>query len=183
MTQFTLPPPPAQDTPTGYAGFWRRLGAFLIDFLLFLLAAVVLAIIVKIGITVSTGSTDAATDDNSIGTFGKVMASTLFWGYMVFTHGRWGASIGKKAVGIRVFTVDGAPIGYAHAALRYSIFIVAELIGYVAAPLEDSAPAVLLVIALLKILLLAGTPIWIAAHPKKRGPHDLLAQTVVLRMG
>lgn len=39
--------------------------------------------------------------------------------YMVGFHGRWGATPGKRLLGLVVVTLDGSPIGYAGALRRY----------------------------------------------------------------
>jgi uncharacterized RDD family membrane protein YckC len=80
----------------------------------------------------------------------------IFLLYDVLLNGRFGATLGKMAVGARITLLDGSPIGYGRALLRW-----------VAARLSD--------IAFIGYLL-------IGLRHDKRALHDLLAGTkVVLR--
>jgi len=49
----------------------------------------------------------------------------VFWGYPVVMETAWrGRTLGKAAMGLRVVTVEGAPIGFRHAAVRAALTIV-----------------------------------------------------------
>jgi uncharacterized RDD family membrane protein YckC len=78
----------------------------------------------------------------------------IYFLYDVLLNGRYGATIGKMLVGARITLVDGSPIGYGRALLRW-----------LAARLSD-------------ILFLGYLPI--AIRPDKRAMHDLLAGTKVV---
>jgi uncharacterized RDD family membrane protein YckC len=78
---------------------------------------------------------------------------------LVYTIGFWiaqGATPGKMAVGIKITTVDGDDIDFGRALLRY--------VGYIASA----------------IILLIGY-LMIAFTREKRGLHDYIAGTVVIR--
>lgn len=49
------------------------------------------------------------------------LAMLLGWGaYFVWTEGRWGCSLGKLALGVRVVGRDGRPIGWRRALVRFA---------------------------------------------------------------
>ncbi len=80
---------------------------------------------------------------------------------VVYTIGFWiaqGATPGKMAVGIKITTVDGGDIDFGRALLRY--------IGYIAS-------AIILLIGFLMI----------GFTREKRGLHDYIAGTVVIKTG
>jgi uncharacterized RDD family membrane protein YckC len=79
----------------------------------------------------------------------------IFFLYDVLMNGRYGATVGKMAVGARIILLDGAPIGYWRAALRW-----------VAARVSD-------------LFCFAGY-LFIIARRDKRALHDLLAGTRVI---
>ena len=80
---------------------------------------------------------------------------------LVYTIGFWtaqGATPGKMAVGVKITTVDGEDIDFGRAILRY--------VGYIASAL----------VLLIGYLMIAFTR-------EKRGLHDYIAGTVVIRTG
>lgn len=79
----------------------------------------------------------------------------IFLLYDVLLNGRFGATIGKMAIGAKITKLDGSPIGYSRALLRW-----------LAARLSD-------------FFFFAGY-ILIALRPDKRALHDLLAGTKVV---
>ncbi len=120
-----------------YAGFWIRFAAYIIDAIILFIVGVVLAI--------AAGGTTGAVLQIVVG--------------IVYTVGFWtaqGATPGKMAVGIEITTVDGEPIDFGRALLRY--------IGYLAS-------AIILLIGFLMI----------AFTRQKRGLHDYIAGTVVIK--
>ena len=97
-----------------YAGFWKRLGAALIDMIVWVPVAY---IVFKLqGISLSTAIT-----------------ATIFQGffysiYSVYFNLKYGGTLGKLAVGIRITMPDGRNIGAREALLRSSVDIVYGLI-------------------------------------------------------
>jgi uncharacterized RDD family membrane protein YckC len=118
------------------AGFWIRFGAVLID-------GVILTI-VNFALQAIFGSPAFF--------LGIVIGATYTIGFWVSS----GATPGKMLFGLRVVTVDGAPIGFREAALRY--------IGY-----------------WVNVLTLGIGYLFIAFRKDKRGLHDLIAGTSVQR--
>jgi uncharacterized RDD family membrane protein YckC len=100
-----------------YAGWWVRVGAYLIDVVLLLVGLVILALI-----------------GSSIGS-GVGIVLVVLWlafyilGYWVYFEGsESGQTLGKRAVGIRVRSTSGGRASYAQAFGRN---IVARVIGFI----------------------------------------------------
>ena len=129
----------APEVGFGYAGFWMRLVAFIVD-------SVILAVI-EFPITLIIEGIGA-----------RFLVGLLVG--IVYNVGFWvandGATPGKMAMGIKVQMANGEPIDVGPALLRYVGYYVSAfilLIGY----------------------------IMIAFTPQKRGLHDYIAGTVVIK--
>ena len=146
-----------------YAGFWIRLAAYLIDFVL--LSLVMFIIVVVSGsyledstgpnqpivpIAVETGTADRARAIAAIGYILPIVYMIGFWTWR-------GQTPGKMALGIKIVRTDGYPIGFARSILRYVGYIISGL------------------------MLMLGY-VWIAFDPKKQGIHDKIARTYVVRL-
>ena len=117
----TLREPPRADQAaheTPYAGFWPRLGALLIDGLVFL----------PISVTTTWASAQSRTAALAL----LIPGLALGCGYQVYFHARWGQTLGKMAAHVRVTAVDGSPIGFRQAFLRSAVDILLGVL-YVAA--------------------------------------------------
>ena len=107
---------PGQGGALNYAGFWIRFGAKFVDGLIFL---VVLAI--PIGFFIFANIKSAA--QGGQGGFGQVAlqlgiqvaAIAVAVGYNTFFIGKYAATPGKMACGLKVVTADGGPVSYARA--------------------------------------------------------------------
>lgn len=101
------------------AGPARRAVAHLVDlFLCYLAAAIVSGVVLFIA--VGMGSVGAAIDDAlklGIGVILVVMFVAQ-WVWFAAWEGLRGDTPGKRALGLRVVTINGRPIGFSHAALR-----------------------------------------------------------------
>ena len=120
-----------------YAGFWIRLLANIIDAAILFIPNIIIGLVVE--------SPASILLQFAIG--------------IVYTVGFWtaeGATPGKMAMGLRITTVDGEPIDFGGALLRY--------VGY-------WASVITLGIGLLMI----------AFTSQKRGLHDYIAGTVVIK--
>ena len=120
-----------------YAGFWIRLLANIIDAAILLIPNIVLA---------------AAVEPPA-----NTLLSIAIG--LVYTVGFWtaqGATPGKMAVGVKITTVDGEPIDFGRALLRY--------IGHLAS-----------------VITLGIGYLMIAFTSQKRGLHDYIAGTVVVK--
>jgi uncharacterized RDD family membrane protein YckC len=128
-----------------YAGFWRRAGAVFIDGIIIYVANLPIGFVFGI-------MTPMMQDGN-----GK--PSGAFWAafgvmyicqlvipavYMILMHGKYGATLGKKALGIKVVMSDGSPISYGRATGRYFAYLLSGLIlyvGYIMAGFDDEKRA------------------------------------------
>ena len=90
-----------------YAGFWSRLGAGFVDFLILL--------------PVTIAYTWASSVSRTMAMALLLPATLLYATYPIYFHGRWGQSLGKMCLGIKVVSLDGAPISWRQAFLRFSV--------------------------------------------------------------
>jgi uncharacterized RDD family membrane protein YckC len=91
----------AKSNPSNAVGFWRRLGASLLDGLII---GVPLAIITYL----MTGETQGNLFTNLISTLYTLLVPVFWYGY----------TIGKKILKIRIAKVDGEPVGIGTMLLR-----------------------------------------------------------------
>jgi uncharacterized RDD family membrane protein YckC len=97
-----------------YAGFGKRFGAKFID--------TILIYAINFGFAFLVGM--VAGDDPSIALVAGVLNMVIAFGYPIFFLGKWGQTLGKMAVGVKVVSPDGEPIGYGRAAGR----VLAEIV-------------------------------------------------------
>lgn len=132
-----------------YASFWQRLGAVLIDGILL---NVVTTLLFR-GFSMAQGGADLSVTDTSIG-----ISALLTWAYSVFMVVKYGATLGKMALKIRVQSeTTGANLTYGEAILR-------EVVG-----------------KFLSSILLGLGYLWVLWDPKKQGWHDKLGKSVVVK--
>jgi len=101
-----------------YAGFWRRLAAYLID-------ALVVAVI-QLGLySVTVGH--VANESKAIyAAIGAASAAT--WAYFaVMESSPWQATLGKLAIGIKVQDARGGPLTFRRASVRYLAKVLSSL--------------------------------------------------------
>ena len=142
-----------------YAGLWRRLWAFIIDTLL--ICAISLPLWIWFLLSVR--------DTPPVPLYFLSLGLFVIWYFfsLIYFIGYWawcGQTPGKMVAGIKVTRQDSRPIGLARAVLRY-------LIGYsihYALIFPFVIPAV-------------GLLIVIALNKQKRGVHDLIANTRVVK--
>ncbi|MGH8158865.1 MAG: RDD family protein [Rhodanobacter sp.] len=155
-----------------YAGFWKRFGAWLIDYVILLIPTVL--------IFMSTGAMDAFMQywvQVKSGTSPEVAAVALkstmlvpgiivgvmgFVYYILFEGSKWQATPGKLALGIRVTDSDGGAIGMRRSVVRNAV----RLINIIQIPFIGLIPFVSYIVT--------------AWTPHKQGLHDMLAKALVL---
>ena len=136
------------------AGWWKRVGASLID------GIVLLPLLIIVGIALVRSAPIAAT---LVGFVVEFMYLSLMW------TKRNGQTVGAKALGIRVVAADGSPMpvemAYRRAAVL-QLFTAASSMTWILKPLGSVA-------LLLNIL----WPLW---DPQKQTLHDKAAGTIVV---
>jgi resuscitation-promoting factor RpfA len=143
-----------------YGGFFRRLGAFIIDLLTILLLSALMGVMAYIGYKVGLAahgrfvSWDNATPLLVLLTVGWVILAAT---YFVVFHGMEGKTIGKWLLGLRVVGLAQQPISYRRAFLRW-----VGMVGLGCASIGLSF-------------------LWVLWSREKRAWHDFLARTWVIR--
>ncbi len=156
------PPPPVWDASsggpgaptgaTGYGGFWLRVVAYIIDAILLNIASTVISLVVGGG---SMLMPDPTVDD--IDFTGQGITLVIGWLYFALLESsERGATVGKMAVGLRVVTDQGKRLGFGHATGRYFAKIISAII-------------------------LGIGFIMVAFTERKRGLHDMIAGTLVVK--
>ncbi|MDE1466130.1 RDD family protein [Aurantiacibacter sp. D1-12] len=142
-----------------YAGFWIRVGAYLIDAIILYIVQIVLGMMFGISAGALTGVDPAGAEALTTGAGGLYLLIVMAIGigyYVLMESGPWQATLGKKALGLVVTDENGNRITWLRALGRYLAKILSGLI------------------------LLIGY-IMIAFTDKKQGLHDMLASTLVLK--
>lgn len=123
-----------------YGGFWIRAGAKIIDWLI--LWGVNMALGFALG---ALGAMLARTTNNEafsiMATLGALLIQLVVGlGYSTFLIGKYGATLGKMACGLKVVTADGGDVTYARALGRAAAEILTGCtcyIGYIVAAFDD----------------------------------------------
>jgi len=143
-----------------WGGFFRRLFACCIDIAVILLLCAVMGVMAYIGYKVGLSAHNRSLAWNNAGplmSFLTLACMGLTTAYFVVFHGMDGKTIGKWLLGLRVVGADRQPISYGRALLRW--------VGTVGLGAASFGLAFL----------------WILWQREKRGWHDFLARTWVIR--
>lgn len=138
-----------------YAGFWIRFVAYLIDYV----PLSILAALTRISGVTSTCSSASGV---SICTYqvngtGLGIITAVLGAYWILTWSRLGASLGQRALGMRVVSAaDGQSITIARAAARFAGYVVS-------------------------VIPFAIGLMWVGFDHQKQGWHDRIAGTFVVR--
>jgi uncharacterized RDD family membrane protein YckC len=140
--------------PIDYAGFWLRVGAYLIDVI------VIYAAIFIIAIPFGLDSSMLKEANNSAAFWAgySVLCLGLFAYFPIMESSKFQATIGKRAVGIIVTGMDGERISLGKALARFFSKILSCIIFYIG-------------------FMMAGFT------EKKQGLHDMIASTLVVKRG
>jgi uncharacterized RDD family membrane protein YckC len=152
--QWTVPPdayPDAAAAQGELAGFWRRLGALLVDLILIGISSGIISFIITV-----PGGMDV-TARNNVSALVQVVVAVVYLGYLWSSRGE---SVGYMAFGIRVVKSNGTPLTLGAAAVR-ALALVASLY-------------LCLVPALISALM-------VAFGGRQQAIHDLLTGTRVIR--
>ncbi|HEU4340633.1 MAG TPA: RDD family protein [Candidatus Binatia bacterium] len=141
-----------------WGGFFRRVIAFVVDLVVLAALSATLLLLSYIGYKVGLSANNEAITAANYAMF--LLFTTLGWialstGYFVLFHGMDGKTIGKWMLGLRVVGPEQERIGYAQALLRWigTILFAPLILGH----------------------------LWILWSREKRGWHDMLARTWVVR--
>jgi len=132
-----------------YGGFWIRFAAKFIDGIILNVVLLPLNLLTQAPMMALDGQSPeaaAAALPSAMALFGAymVVAMALPVCYHGFMVGKWGASLGKMACGLKVLTPDGQPVTMARAFGRAAAEIVSGLtcsIGYLIAAFDDEKRA------------------------------------------
>lgn len=181
--------PPKIGEKNVYAGFWHRLFAGVLDFVLLLPFLLFFAWLEGL--------------DRNLAILVTVPSTGLFAFYYVFFNARFGGTLGKLSAGIRITQPDGGSIGWPEAWLRSSVDLAFALVLLCAniwalahiAPAEYSklawvarteelqrlSPAWLGIALILQQIWAWGELVVLLLNKRKRAIHDFIAGTVVIR--
>jgi uncharacterized RDD family membrane protein YckC len=126
-----------------YAGFWIRFGAYIIDAIIM----TVINLIFSFFITLVGFSSFTSNDPSQalmVSVFTSLINMIIYIGYETYFIGKWGATIGKMACGLKVVTPEGGRVTYLRAFARYFAKIVSSLIfmiGYIMVAFDDEKRA------------------------------------------
>jgi uncharacterized RDD family membrane protein YckC len=154
-TAYQLAYQPVARTDVAFAGFWRRLLAFVIDYIFLFGVELALAAIVYVFVPTTVSAIQGGSL-RAIEEVGPVM-SAIGWAYYgIFESSPARGTLGKMALGLYVGDIHGDPITFRRAVWRNWL----KVLSWVT----------------------LGTGFVLAAFtPRKQGLHDLLAGTLVLR--
>lgn len=141
-----------------WGGFFRRTAAFSIDLLVIAALLFVLFYLAYVGYSVGLAAHQQTLSEENLDAlllFLSLGGISLVSGYFVLLHGMEGKTVGKWLFGLRVVGPDQQPISYGRALRRWVATWISAIFG-------------------LGFL-------WILFSREKRGWHDLLAGTWVIR--
>jgi uncharacterized RDD family membrane protein YckC len=175
-TPDSLSPDAALSADVRYAGFWIRVGAALVDLLVTVPIFVVFLFIPSPAVF--------------------LLGIILLLAYKPVMEGSFGATLGKMALGLRVVDKAFVKIGPTSALIRAAIFIVSSVPSYftyykmkVAGIALTDVEALQAFQAANKSLQYMGNAlsvvalvacVWVAFNARKRGLHDMLADSFVV---
>jgi uncharacterized RDD family membrane protein YckC len=151
---YAMYPGPASMPEEHFGGFWIRLVSYIIDAMVLAIPGMIVGFIFGLGMAAGGASGEMVLDQAQFG--GNLLGMVLGWLYYAIMESRFGATVGKLAVGLRVVDENGMYPGFGRATARFFSKLLSAC------------------------LLLIGF-ILIAFHPQKRGLHDLIAGTFIVR--
>ncbi len=163
----------------GYAGFWERFGAALIDgIILFVAGQMILG---AFGINFIDMYQSAARGEDPVDIFGSnfYIASILSLVFDLFYFAQQESSptkatLGKRALGLIVTDFNGEGLSFQHASVRFVMKQIISFISLLSAFLSPNIVSTLSVLALMGYLIQPFTA-------KKQAFHDIVAKTLVYR--
>ena len=140
-----------------YAGFWIRFAAYLIDVIPIAVVGGILNVSLGSGFRCGFDGNNVYHCSTGSGSIGSWLGFAVLGVYWVLTWSLMGASLGQKALGLRVVNaLNGERIDIGKSLIRYVGFVVSV------------------------IPIFLGL-IWAGFDPRKQGWHDKIAGTYVVR--
>lgn len=162
----------SSDGPPEIAGFWRRLGAYLIDMLLLGLVGFGLGLVLH-------------EQFEAIGAWGLAIGFLITLAYFGTMESRRfdGRTFGKLALDVQVVSTAGRPLSFGKALLRSSVFHIPYFLNNASLGAGSTA----LVLPAIQALLVFGLGgaiayLYLFNRRTRQSVHDLLAGTVVVRV-
>jgi uncharacterized RDD family membrane protein YckC len=161
-----------------YAGFWKRLGASLVDGLALSLVLFPIQFILIWHVSKPTWGPIADT----------VISNISFPAYTIFFHYRYGATLGKMVTDIKVTLPDGSPIGFKEAFLRSYVdlgFSIVAMFSELSAIGNTDAEQIQWsgwagTVAIIGLIWFWSEVVVLLFNERKRSIHDFIAGTVVV---
>ena len=123
-----------------------------------------------------------------IGTIWSLIHIFLYDVYAIYMHGRFGRTIGKRTMDLRVVSEHGGPIQWSQAIRRNAVSLglgfIAVLVNLVAmsSGIDVTKHIGKFALAYISGIWLLADTICVLATTKRQALHDLLAGTVVIRL-
>jgi uncharacterized RDD family membrane protein YckC len=117
-----------------YGGFWIRALAKVLDMLILAVLGAIIG--AAIGFSMAASGIDDQAQIQRVAQRGGVLVNAI---YSIFMHGKYGATLGKMACGLRVVRSDLKEIGFGRATARYFSEILSTVIlfvGYIIAAFD-----------------------------------------------
>ena len=158
-----IPKPPVWDArppdalPIGYGGFWIRVVAYIVDGILLNIVFGVLGVVMGVSLMpTSFSDMDSVDAFASMGQLQLVSLVVTWLYFALMESSARGATVGKMLVGLRVVTDQGNRLSFLHATGRFFAKFISAFI------------------------LCIGF-IMVAFTDRKRGLHDIIASTLVVK--
>ena len=162
MTNVPQPPvwdaaPPAGTTATGYGGFWIRVVAYILDGILLNIVFAILSVVMGVSLMPTRFSNMDSVDAlSSMGQL-QLVSVILTWLYFALMESSArGATVGKMILGLRVVTDQGNRLSFLHATGRFFAKFISAIILFIGF-------------------------IMVAFTDRKRGLHDIIVSTLVVK--
>ena len=153
-----VPSPPAPQLPVAtLAGFWVRLAAYLVDSAI--LSVIFFPLFFVLGMLIQPSSSSPGGVVTGVYLLFQLVLAAIGLGYILYFWSKSGATPGKKLLRLKIVRIDGVqPIGLGTAGMRVVGYFVSSLIFCIGF-------------------------LMIGFSSDKRGLHDLIAKTRVIRIG
>lgn len=137
---------------TEFGGFWIRVGAYFIDLVVLIIPVLLISFLFR-AVTPATDELELAIVDM----MDSFLSIIVWWVYFaVMNSSEWQATLGKRAVGLKVVDENGHRISFGRATGRYFAEIISG------------------------IILLIGY-MMVGWTKRKQGLHDMIASTYVVK--